>query len=103
MDFTDQSVVTWRTIMRPVSQRIKLTLVVTLASGAFGSVARADHEVPGLQGGEATFDPKAPAKLEVKRVKTGHLLVRPVINGHEAGWFIFDTGAGICVVSTSHV
>ena len=61
---------------------------------------RADH--PELEGGEATFDSKAPAELEVKRVKTGHLLVRPVINGHEAGWFIFDTGAGICVVSTPH-
>ena len=37
-----------------------------------------------------------PAELAVKRVeRTGHLLVSPRINGEEAGWFIFDTGAGL--------
>lgn len=56
-----------------------------------------------LTQGSVTFDRAIPATLEVRRVKTGHLLVRPRVNGHEAGWFIFDTGAGICVVSTPHV
>jgi hypothetical protein len=36
----------------------------------------------------------------VVRARTGHLLVRPIINGHDAGYFLFDTGAAICVVST---
>ncbi len=57
---------------------------------------------PNLAQGEAVFDPNAPAALAVKRAKTGHLLVRPTVNGREAGWFIFDTGAGICVISTPH-
>ncbi len=88
---------------------MRRTELSRLISAAFVSAVlvraapvRGDHDIPGLEGGEATFDAKAPAELEVKRVKTGHLLVRPVINGHEAGWFIFDTGAGICVVSTPH-
>lgn len=49
------------------------------------------------------FDPAAPTELRVMKARTGHLLVRPEINGHDAGWFIFDTGAGISVVSTPHV
>lgn len=58
---------------------------------------------PDLRGGEVTFNAAAPAAIEVKKVKTGHLLVKPVINGHAAGWFILDTGAGICVISKPHV
>jgi len=80
-------------------------LMIAAAVGAIAlasATVNAYQHIPGLEGGEATFDAKAPVELEVKRVKTGHLLVRPVINGHEAGWFIFDTGAGICVVSTPH-
>lgn len=57
---------------------------------------------PDLTIGGAAFDATTSPELEVKRTSTGHLLVRPVINGVRAGWFIFDTGAGICVVSTPH-
>lgn len=53
--------------------------------------------------GKTTFDAGVPAELEVKKARTGHLLVRPVVNGHPAGWFIFDTGAGVCCVTTSSV
>jgi len=55
-----------------------------------------------IQGGPTTFDASIAPAIEVKRAKTGHLLVKPAINGHPAGWFIFDTGAGICVISTGH-
>lgn len=47
----------------------------------------------------ATFDPALPAEIAVERAPTGHLLVRASINGHDGGWFIFDTGAGINCVS----
>jgi predicted aspartyl protease len=62
------------------------------------ATAQAEHETPAQ--GPAEFAADAPAELEVKRARTGHLLVQPVINGRPAGWFIFDTGAGICVIST---
>ena len=52
--------------------------------------------------GEALFDAELPPELDVKRAPTGHLLVRPVLQGEELGWFIFDTGAGVNVLS-SHV
>jgi len=54
-------------------------------------------------GAAANFDTTKSAELLTKRVSTGHLLVQPLVNGMQAGWFIFDTGAGICVVSTPHV
>lgn len=47
-----------------------------------------------------TFTTTRPATLEVTRAKTGHLLVRPHVDGKAAGTWIFDTGAGMCVVST---
>ena len=46
------------------------------------------------------FDPEVGADLEVKRVPSGHLLVHPLVNGEDVGWFIFDTGAGANVLST---
>lgn len=61
-------------------------------------------DLPGVLGqGTSTFDPSVAPRLEVKRVKTGHMLVRPWVNGHPAGWFIFDTGAGVCVVDPKMV
>jgi hypothetical protein len=50
--------------------------------------------------GGARFDPTVPAALEVKRVRTGHLLVHPTVDGEDLGWFIFDSGAGInCIAN----
>jgi len=43
---------------------------------------------------DVAFDDKLPAELEVMRAKTGHLLVKPKVNGKDVGWFIFDSGAG---------
>lgn len=50
---------------------------------------------------DTRFDAGVPARLEVKRAPTGHLLVHPLVNGRDVGWFIFDTGAGANVLSTS--
>ena len=61
------------------------------------------HDPAASREESATFDPGRPAALEVRRAPTGHLLVRAAINGVPAGWFIFDTGAGMCVVSSPHL
>jgi hypothetical protein len=51
--------------------------------------------------GKVSLVGRLPAELKVKRAKTGHLLVSPKIDGQVAGWFIFDTGAGMsCVDKT---
>ena len=54
----------------------------------------------GLPGkANVTLRTDLPAELNVRRAKTGHLLVPARINGQEAGWFILDTGAGMSCVS----
>ena len=57
-------------------------------------------ELEGLPPVKMSFDARGEPELEVMRARTGHLLVRPALNGVEGGWFIFDTGAAICVIST---
>lgn len=75
-----------------------VSLVLALVSPA---MARPEPAAP--EPGPGVFDPAVSGVLEVKRAPTGHVLTRCRINGHDAGWFIFDTGAGICVVSTPRV
>jgi hypothetical protein len=43
---------------------------------------------------DTQFTPAIISPIKVKRAPTGHVLVRPKINGQDLGWFIFDTGAG---------
>ncbi len=78
--------------------RCALALCLGLLTLPFPAVAQGVPEP-----GTPTFDASRPARLECKRAPTGHVLVRCEVNGRDAGWFIFDTGAGICVVSTPRV
>ncbi|MCB8932630.1 MAG: retropepsin-like domain-containing protein [Fimbriimonadaceae bacterium] len=47
---------------------------------------------------DTTFDTAVPAAVEVKRAFTGHILVHPLLDGKDVGWFILDSGAGSMVV-----
>jgi hypothetical protein len=47
---------------------------------------------------DTTFDTKASPVLETKRLPSGHVLVKPLIQGKDVGWFILDSGAeAMCV------
>ncbi|MBL8863459.1 MAG: retropepsin-like domain-containing protein [Planctomycetes bacterium] len=48
---------------------------------------------------DTRFDASLSAALEVQTVRTGHVLVHPLVNGKDLGWFIFDTGAGTNCIS----
>jgi hypothetical protein len=76
-------------------------LVLAAASPAVAQEDAARQALPAP--GAAVFDAGVSGRLECKRAPTGHVLVRCSVNGDDAGWFIFDTGAGICVVSTPRV
>lgn len=71
---------------------------IELRSAALATEAQAANlQRPTFRRGvpdDVTFDSAVPPELEVKRAKSGHLLVRPKVNGQEAAWWIFDTGAG---------
>ena len=47
---------------------------------------------------DTRWDPATPARLDVRRVRSGHLLVHPHVNGQDVGWFILDSGAGTMVI-----
>ncbi|MEP7271459.1 MAG: aspartyl protease family protein [Acidobacteriota bacterium] len=41
----------------------------------------------------------ASPRLEIKRARSGHLLVKPMIDGRFAGWFLLDSGAGAMIIT----
>jgi hypothetical protein len=47
---------------------------------------------------DVRWDDARPARVEVRRTASGHLLVHPAVDGEDAGWFILDTGAGGMVI-----
>ena len=47
---------------------------------------------------DVRWDAAAPARIEVRRARSGHLLVHPSVNGEDIGWFILDSGAGTMVI-----
>ncbi len=51
----------------------------------------------------ATYDHEVPALLEALDDGRGYLFVRPVINGRQMGWFLFDTGAPATILGNAAV
>jgi len=54
--------------------------------------------VPDWKPDDISFDPSKPAEAECKRAVTGHLLVHPLIDGKDLGWFILDSGAEVMCI-----
>lgn len=52
---------------------------------------------------DVRFDRALPNAIEVVRAPTGHLLVHPLVDGQDVGWFIFDSGAGMNVLATAAI
>ena len=49
------------------------------------------------------FDGNVAKKLQTRNDGQGYLFVRPIINGQQLGWFLFDTGAPATILGTSAV
>src|SRR4051812_43048120 len=61
-----------------------------------------DERVP--QPARSSLVGQVPRELKVRRSeKTGFLLVSPLIDGQEVGWFILDTGAGMSCLDAAIV
>lgn len=66
--------------------------------GAAPTNPGARYERGAAQATDVHFDRERSPDVEVKRARTGHLLVHPLVNGKDVGWFILDSGAGqICI------
>lgn len=96
-----------KTRVRMLSRLTRFAGAAALIVGGAGAFAQSTHPAtpttePAAEVAEAqiapkavTFDAAANGALEVIRAPSGHLLVKPRVNGKDVGWFIFDTGAGI--------
>lgn len=72
---------------------IENRLTITAAGEAEG-VSSSDCTLAVTAATDTRFDADAPAEIEVRQVRTGHLLVHPRVEGRDMGWFILDSGAG---------
>ncbi len=64
-----------------------------ISVGPAPAAAASVYDQPATRPDDTRFDRNAPADVALKRAMTGHVLVRPKVNGRDIGWFIFDTGA----------
>lgn len=85
----------------PRQMRFGRSAIVTTTTAVLCLVALARAGAPATgpaEPGKVSLVGTLPAELKVKRARTGHLLVQAQIDGKDAGWFIFDTGAGMSCV-----
>ncbi|HWA82051.1 MAG TPA: retroviral-like aspartic protease family protein [Fimbriimonadaceae bacterium] len=54
--------------------------------------------IPDWHPDDVSFDASKPAAVETKKAISGHILVHPMLNGQDAGWFILDSGAEVTVI-----
>lgn len=59
---------------------------------------RSPFEMPSGPIPQTSYDTGANPVLESRRAISGHMLVKPKVNGKDIGWFILDSGAGaLCI------
>ena len=47
---------------------------------------------------DVTFDPNISSTVESQKLISGHIIVHPLIDGKDVGWFLLDSGADIMVI-----
>ncbi|HKS26218.1 MAG TPA: retropepsin-like aspartic protease [Pyrinomonadaceae bacterium] len=62
--------------------------------------ARSSFEPVTARPPDTRWNQTVPPGVEARRVRSGHLLIHPLINGKDVGWFILDSGAGAMVIDT---
>ena len=68
------------------------------------SVTESDRSNPGIylepqsSPNDHAYDSSIPSAVETKRAASGHVLVHPLVNGKDVGWFILDSGAESMVI-----
>ncbi len=48
---------------------------------------------------DTEWNREASPSVEIKRARSGHLLVRPLVDGRPGGWFMLDSGAGAMIIT----
>jgi predicted aspartyl protease len=73
--------------------------IQTANAGSNSDRSSNDFQKPAAQIANVSFDDSISSDVEIKQAKTGHIFVKPLINGEPVGWFLFDSGAGGTMMS----
>lgn len=84
-----------RVVKREAGVRASQWNFLTGAPADAGALDRAATS----RGATARFLPDVSPTLTVKRLNTGHLLVKPRIDGEDVGWFLLDSGSAGMLLS----
>jgi hypothetical protein len=82
-------------------QRVGASDTLTVTSASVGADEADLYKVPEMMPQDTTFDSSKSAEVECKRAPSGHMLVHPLVNGKDVGWFILDSGAETMCVNPS--
>jgi predicted aspartyl protease len=86
-----------------IPQKIKLNTGFPLSSYSFKSIKKVLKPInwfkkPEYQAMGVSYNTEISPKIEVRKTASGHLFIKPKIQGKEVGWFLFDSGAGISLI-----
>ena len=54
--------------------------------------------IPAYSPKDIEFRTDLPSSIECKRAESGHILLHPLVNGKDIGWFILDSGADSMII-----
>lgn len=74
------------------------TIATGFKSREFSQMSQAVFKNYFVPASDFAFSDKVDARVQIKRTKSGHLLIKASINGSNPSWFILDSGAGIDVI-----
>ena len=57
------------------------------------------YKRPTYRANGVSFDDQISPELKVRRANTGHIFIKPLIQGKDVGWFLFDSGAGMSLIN----
>jgi len=75
-----------------------LTDTISCDHIAAAQLPASEFEVPVWKPDDIFFDTSKPANVECKRAVSGHVLVHPLVDGKDLGWFILDSGAEVMCI-----
>jgi hypothetical protein len=73
-------------------------LTDTFTADTAKEVPPGNYSLPDWTPNNVAFDAAISPDIPTKKLPSGHIIVHPLINGQDVGWFVLDSGADIMVI-----
>jgi hypothetical protein len=88
-----------------IPKEIQIQTGFPLSAYSFSSVKKVRksktwYTKPPYKAKGVSFDANMASEIKVKKTETGHMFIRPKIQGKDFGWFLFDSGAGVSILTS---